>query len=224
MQVIFEHTQDENDEIKTFYFIKPANFRYTAGQFIELYLPHENSDKRGQKHWFTLSSSPTQAYLTITTRHFAKNGSSFKQQLFSLKPGDKVDMSEPMGDFVLPKDPSIPLVFVAGGIGVTPFHSIVQWLLDTNEQRSIQMLYVSRDQKDLIFLDTFNKFDMELQTLTKQQLTADLIYKHANGLDDKLIFISGPEPMTEALVDQFKAMGFLYDQLVTDYFPGYSAF
>lgn len=221
MKVIVDHIQRDAPDIQTISFKKPDTFRYTAGQFIELYLPHDDADQRGQKRWFTLSSAPTRPLLAITTRNFGTKGSSFKKRLFALKPGDHVEMSEPMGDFVLPKDATIPLVFVAGGIGVTPFHSIVQWLSDTDEQRQIQMLYAAENQQELVFLELFRKYDLELQTITNERLTAESIVHKAEGVDNKFVFISGPEPMTETLVDQFKNIGFPYERLVTDYFPGY---
>jgi ferredoxin-NADP reductase len=223
MRVKLDHVRPEATDIRTFFFSKPENFRYTAGQFIELYLPHRRPDERGQKHWFTLSSSPSQPLLSITTRNFGAKGSTFKKALFGLSPGDSVEISAPMGDFVLPKDKAIPLVFVAGGIGVTPFHSIVQWLHDSNEQRKIRMFYAAENEDDLIFLDLFKTYNLELHTIVGEGLTAASITDDMGSVDDKLVFISGPEPMTEALVGQLKQQGFLYEQLVTDYFPGYSA-
>lgn len=223
MKVILESLQHEAPGIQSFLFRKPAHFRYTAGQFIELYLPHDIADDRGQKRWFTLSSSPTEDHLMITTRGYGGDSSSFKQQLFALKPGDSVEMSDPMGDFVLPKDTHIPLVFVAGGIGVTPFRSIAQWLIDHDEQRHIQFLYGVKSNQELIFLDAFNKLGVPPQAITDKPLTAELIETQANGIDDKLVFISGPEPMTEKIVEDLKEKGFPYEQLVTDYFPGYPA-
>lgn len=222
MHVKLDHIVTEASDIKTFFFEKPDSFRYTAGQFIELYLPHKNADERGQKHWFTLSSSPTQPLLSITTRSAGFKCSSFKQVLFGLEPGDTVDMSEPMGDFVLPKDATIPLVFVAGGIGITPFHSIVSWLSDKGEQRTVQLLYAAHDEEELVFLELFQKYSLQLQTIVGEQLTAESISTKVGGIDGKLVFISGPEPMTEALVDQLKTLKFPSESLVTDYFPGYT--
>ncbi len=221
MKVVLQKRSRLADNIFSFQFEKPPHFRYTAGQFIELYLPHNDPDVRGQKHWFTLSSSPTQNFLAITTRSFAETGSSFKKTLFGLRLGTEVEMSEPLGDFVLPKQKKTPLIFVAGGIGVTPFHSIVQWLHDMNERRSIQMIYAVENKSDLIFLDLFHQYGLELHTVAASPLTASLIATAVGNLKEKLIFISGPEPMTEALVSQFKAQGFPHEHLVTDYFPGY---
>src|SRR5690349_12906121 len=123
MNVIFDHAEDTADHIKTFWFKPEKPVKYTAGQFTEIYLPHDNADNRGQRRWFTVSSSPTDPMVSITTKFATEHGSTFKQTLAALKPGTPLKLADPMGDFVLPKDPSIPLIFVAGGIGVTPMHS-----------------------------------------------------------------------------------------------------
>src|ERR1700693_2134326 len=101
MRVVYDHRHDEAANITTFYFKPESPVRYTAGQYIELTIKHEHPDDRGQKHWFTLSSSPTENYLSITTKFAAEKGSTFKKALRALPPGTELHMSEPMGDFVL---------------------------------------------------------------------------------------------------------------------------
>src|SRR4051812_34213512 len=128
MKAIFDHSQPEAANITTFFFRPEKPVQYTAGQFTELYLPHNNPDKRGIKRWFTISSSPSEELLSITTKFTPEKGSSFKETLRKLVPGTEVHLEEPMGDFVLPKLIQTPLIFVAGGIGITPFHSILEWL------------------------------------------------------------------------------------------------
>ncbi len=130
MKAIFDHAKDEASNIRTFYFRPEKPAHYTAGQYTELALPHPHPDKRGGRRWFTLSSSPTEDLLSITTKYAGDDDtSSFKRTLFKLKPGSEVHMADPMGDFVLPKLIQTPLVFVAGGIGITPFHSMLEWLV-----------------------------------------------------------------------------------------------
>src|SRR3989344_7668 len=133
----------ENYNVTTFWFKPERPLAYTAGQFIEMYLPHDNPDERGIKHWFTLSSSPTEELVSITTKLAGAKSSSFKKTLFALRPGVEIKIVEPMGDFVLPKDIGIPLIFVAGGMGITPFRSIIKWLSDRNEKRDITLLYAA---------------------------------------------------------------------------------
>src|SRR5579864_7110707 len=141
MKATLVRTHKEAANISTYWWRTEKAVDYIAGQYIEMTLPHSQPDERGTKHWFTLSSSPTDAPLVSNTTKFAEKSSTFKLALRRLKPGDSVTISEPMGDFVLPKDASIPLVFVAGGIGITPFHSIIKWLHDTKQSRNLTFIY-----------------------------------------------------------------------------------
>lgn len=223
MKVTLDHVDDLTADIKMLWFKPEKPIRYIAGQFTELKLPHEGVDERGDKRWFTLSSSPSEPLLAITTRNSHDKASSFKKQLFSLKPGVELNFAEPMGDFVLPKDRTIPLVFVAGGIGITPMRSMIKWLIDTNDKRDIRLLYGVRHESDAVFVHLFKEYGVTVQ-VTAEHLTADRIGSFADKLPGKLIFLSGPEPMTETLVKDLQNLGISNKRLVTDYFPGYDAF
>ncbi len=233
MQVKFDHTENVAKNIVSFWFTTDSMPHHTAGQFTELRIPHNQVDKRGDKRWFTISSSPTEKQLAITTKFAAENGSSFKNALRGLQPGSELNMAQPMGDFVLPKDPSIPLVFVAGGIGVTPMRSMVKYLLDSGEKRDIHLIYGIRSLEEVAFRDLFEQYGLKLTLVVSQpsgnwdgeagQLSADRIQSLAGGLNNKLIYLSGPEPMTEALFKDLKKLGINKKHIVTDYFPGYTA-
>ncbi len=219
---MFDHKEKINHNVTTFWWRLPRKVKFTAGQFTELYLPHKNPDERGKKHWFTISASPTNNLWSITTKDAGAKGSSFKKTLFKLKEGAEVDLAEPMGDFVLPKDKSIPLVFVAGGIGVTPFHSIVQYLLDTGEKREIQFIWALNEARDAIFLDLFKKYGIKPVLFVKekgQSLTSQKILKLTGKA--KRIYISGPEPMVETFMEELEKLGVPKNELVGDFFPGY---
>lgn len=232
MQVVFDHRNDEAKDITTFYFRPETTLKYTAGQFIELTLPHTHSDKRGQKRWFTLSSSPTEPLLSITTKFTADgDGSTFKQALRRLQPGDKLTMSEAMGDFVLPKLLQTPLVFVASGIGITPFHSIISWLSATNEQRPITMLYAVNSEDEIIFQETLAKAHQHVTLVVNAPsaawggeqgpLTPELVMGIAQPSEESLVYVSGPEPTVEKLSNNLLHLGLKKHQLVLDLFPNY---
>ncbi len=233
MKVVFNHAEAEAGNIKTFYFKPEQPVRYTAGQYTELHIPHKHPDKRGTKRWFTLSSSPEDEFLTITTKYAGDDkSSSFKKALFSLKPGTVLDMAEPMGDFVLPKLIQTPLVFVAGGIGITPFHSILKWLSDTVEERPIKLLYGVRTEDEIIFQDTFRAAGVEPTIVVSEpsdawggecgSLSAELILGLEKPSEDTLVYVSGPEPMVEALEKDLHKAGLDKSQIVTDAFPNYT--
>jgi ferredoxin-NADP reductase len=233
MRVVFDHRQDEATHITTFYFRPESPVRYTAGQFIELTVEHPNPDNRGQKHWFTLSSSPTDDLVSITTKFAADKSSTFKKALHRLSPGKVVTMSDPMGDFVLPKLVQTPLVFVAGGIGITPFHSILSWLAATSEERPITMLYGVHSEDEIIFQETLDKARQHATIIVSEPsaawggergtLTSELIMGLGEPTPESLVYVSGPEPMTESLSKGLVRAGLQQHQLVLDFFPNYSS-
>lgn len=236
MNVIFDHTEDTAEHIKTFWFKPDTPVSYTAGQFTEIYLPHDTPDNRGIRRWFTLSSSPTEPMVSITTKFSTQQSSTFKQTLAKLVPGTPLKLAQPMGDFVLPKDASRPLVFVAGGIGVTPMRSMVKYLLDKKEKRDIQLIYAATKREELAFQMLFRDYGVALTTVIKDapagytgetgSLTAERILQLVRPQDKNtaLFYLSGPEPMVEALTKDLQKQGVHKHRIITDYFPGYAQF
>ena len=222
MRVVFDHAEDEAADIKTFFFRSHKPVEYEAGQFIELTM------SGGDKHWFTLSSAPEDELLSITTR---RSTSAFKQALWALQPGETVPMAAPMGDFVLPKDTARPLIFVAAGLGITPFHSICRHLANTHEDRPIRFFYAVSLERDIIFLDTFDKLGLHVTIFVTEptaawggergHITAEQIIELSQPTAESLIYVAGPEPMVEQLRKDLITKKIASEQIVGDYFPGY---
>jgi glycine betaine catabolism B len=228
MQVTLDTIDTHSPEIRTFWFIPERMPDYTAGQFIELTLPGVPAGER-ERRWFTLSSSPHEDRLAITTTINPK--SAFKRTLAGLKPKDIAIMSEPMGDFVLPIQSQTPILFVVGGMGITPVRSMVKWLLDKGEKRPIHVVYAARQPHELLFGDLLTQYGLTPSYLLSaphpdwqgevDKLDSERILRHYTP--GGLIYISGPELMTERLVYELKESGIAAAKLVTDYFPGYPA-
>ena len=234
MKATFVKSVAEAANIRTFYFKPERPMQYTAGQYTEIHLPHKHMDDRGNKRWFTLSSPPGRDFVTITTKYAGDDkSSSFKKALFKLEPGTELDMADPMGDFVLPKLIQTPIIFVAGGIGLTPFHSIAEWLSDTGERRPIKFIYGVRVEDEIIFQDSFHKVGIEPTIVVSQpsdawggergNLSAELILGIEKPSEDTLIYVSGPEPMVQALAKDLHKAGVPKNQIVSDEFPNYDA-
>lgn len=231
MKVTFDHVESVTETISTFFFTPEQPVHYTAGQFTELTIPHKRPDDRGEKRWFTLSSPPGREFLTITTRFAGDKSSSFKKALFKLEEGTELHMADPMGDFVLPKLIQTPLVFVAGGIGITPFHSMLEWLAETGEERPIKLLYGVRTEDDIIFQETFDRSGVQPTVVVSEpsaawggqrgQINAELILGLEEPSEDTLVYVSGPEPMVQALAKDLHKAGLKKTQIVSDEFPNY---
>lgn len=233
MNVVLDHVEKLNDHTNTFWMSSPRPVDYIAGQYIEMYLPHSPADERGQKHWFTLSSSPTEPLISITTK-FATPSSTFKVALSKLKPGNTIHISEPMGDFVLPKDVHRPIVYVVAGIGVTPVRSMVKWLVDTKESRSVQVIYAAKTNSDLVFQKLIEDYAETVDYIISdavvgkpaqagKKLDTDFILKTVKDINkNPLIYVSGPEPLVETLTKDLSKHVAAND-IISDYFPGYTS-
>lgn len=231
MIVTLDHRERVAHNIETFWFRPEKPLDYIAGQFIELALAHPSLSPTDNKRWFTLSSSPTETLLSITTKFQPESPGHFKNVLFTLKPGDSAHMSEPMGDFVLPKDNSTPLIFVVAGMGLTPLRSMLVWLRDKKEDRIIHVLHITRTKADMVFVPLLQS----ATSYTPMLSISDPAWEGLVGKPDArriialtkptsrhLIYLSGPEPMIESLYGGMQNQGIKSHQLITDYFPGYT--
>lgn len=229
MKVTLERIENIAPHTQTFWFAAERSVNYIAGQFVELVLPHDNPDDRGIKRWFTLSSSPSEKLLAITTK-FSTKSSSFKAALQALTPGSTLNLSDPMGDFVLPKNKANPLVFCAGGIGVTPFRSMAKQLIDDSEadSRNISTYYGVRTLGDACFkpeLSEVGTLNIVLSEPSAQwkgltgYISAEMLVK--DQPKTAMYYIAGPEQMVEKLYKELQAIGISKQKIVGDYFPGY---
>lgn len=225
MKLTLRNSQALTDTIYSFQFEPERPVDYIAGQFIELTIPHANPDAKGTRRWFTLSSSPTEPLVAITVR-CQPPLSSFKQALHTLQPGQTAIASDPMGDFVLPLDSSLPLIWIAAGIGITPFRSMAVWLAANHEQRHIRLIHSVRDHSEAIYSDIFQAAHIPEQTTidtTRQaRLGAANILKHIPSSAEQLLYISGPETMVATLSKDLQAAGISRQYIITDQFLGYS--
>ncbi len=223
--MVFKKKGKVAQNVWQFYFEPMSKFKFVPGQYLEWTYPHKNPDSRGTRRYFTISSAPEEKHVTLTMR-VAEKGSSFKSALTNIKKGEELTTSSPQGDFVLPKKESTPLVFIAGGIGVTPFRSMVKHMLFKNDQRDIVLLYSNRQEADIAFKKLFEKAkSVRVKTFyinTKKDgyIDEQMIEEKVPDFQKRMFYISGPEPMVEA----FKKMllGMKVKKIKTDFFPGYT--
>lgn len=208
-----------------FYFEPMSKFSFHPGQYLEWTYPHYMPDPRGVRRYFTIASSPTDRQVMIAMR-VSPNSSSFKKALLGTKEGGQIVASGPQGEFVLPKDKLTPLCFIAGGIGITPFLSMVKYMTDIKEKRDIVLLYANNTKEDVVFrgiLDAGESAGVKtVYIITKKDgfVNKEMIQQKVPDFKERLFFISGPEPMVGAfkkMLLKMKVKG-----IKTDYFPGYS--
>lgn len=226
MKLNLIETKQEAAGVQSFIF-KPAEpLSWKAGQFLHYVLHHEPTDSRGSDRWFTVASAPSEKHVMVTTRHATENGSSFKNALFALKPGEAIEISDVDGDFTV-DDVSREYVFIAGGIGVTPFRAILKDAESRGVQLKVTLLYANRDEDipykaELDALAAKNP-DLKIHYFVGARVDEPAIRKLIPDVSAPMFYVSGPEPMVESFGKMLKEMGVPPVNLKQDWFPGYPA-
>jgi ferredoxin-NADP reductase len=220
-----------------FHFDKPAGFAFTAGQFIDVDLlnPAE-TDSEGNTRGFSITNAPNADTIMVATR---LRDTAFKRVLKTMPLGTEIKIEGPFGDLRLHNNVKRTAVFLAGGIGITPFRSI---LLDAAHRKlahRIFLFFTNRRPEDAPFLD-------ELQALTKENANYTFVgtmtemekssrpWQGERGLLNKemldrylakepspIYYIAGPPAMVKALHAMLQAAGIDGDDIRTEEFAGY---
>ena len=218
-------TSKENlaDNVWAFRFEADTPISWTPGQFIRIELPHDNPDDEGTKRWFTISSTPHDSYIQITTR---VTDTTFKQALAALPIGSTINLVEqPDGDFVW-QESEKPLVFIAGGIGITPFYSMLKARGHSGQPVSATLIYNGRTD-ELPFKVEFEEAsrrhpEFKVHYVIGEQLTTEKLTELVPNISSSQVYISGAESMVEALGKQLEESGLANDNLHQDFFPHYN--
>jgi len=223
--------------ILAFSFDYPEGFNHRLGQYMEWTLPVSEPDGRGNRRYFSIASSPTEPDLLIAARFYPRS-SRYKQAMAEMESGDPIVAAELSGDFVLPRDPEVPLLFVAGGIGITPFRSMIKFLVDTGEKRDIVLLYSNSVREEIVFRDVFEDAEQRIGLKTVYTLTGgkrlpenwkgrtghveeQMLHEEVPNLEERVCFVSGSPGMVEDVKKVLRSVGIRRRNVRTDYFPGY---
>lgn len=219
-----------------FTFIPEKKYEFTAGQYLEWTLPEgKKVDAKGNRRYFTIASSPTEPEVRLGVR-MMDAPSTFKQTLMKLEIGDTISAGQLAGDFTLPSNKNTKLVFIAGGIGVTPFRSMVQNIMDTGK-RDVVMFYSNKKAEEVAYYDVLERARQQIGMKTVYALTNDtrtfsgsyngfvdatLIKKEVPDYRERTFYISGPRGMVLAFEKTLKELGIPQSRVRTDYFPGFA--
>lgn len=208
-----------------FVFASDRRVSFAAGQYMEWTLGHHYPDNRGNRRYFTLASAPTSPEVRLGVK-FYNPASTFKRALAAMKPGSTVSVSQVAGNFVLPRTKNEKLVFIAGGIGITPFRSMIEHLLDTNERRDIVLLYSNKTEADVAYKPLLARAQAELGIrtvyVTGTLIDAALITKEIPDYRERTFYLSGPHGMVEAFKGVLRGMGVSFRKIKSDFFPGFA--
>jgi ferredoxin-NADP reductase len=213
---------------------RPVRFR--AGQYMELTIPHAKADVRGLRRTFSIASAPVEPDVIRFGLNTAKRSSSLKAALLALEPGETIAATAVGGDFVLPKQPSRPLLLVAGGIGITPFMSHLQQLVGSGEDRDVVVLYSASTTGEAAYSDRLAELGYPVLLLAPNApaslpanwtylgagpLTPEVLASAVPDLKSRAAYVSGAPSFVHLARTLLRKAG--AHSVRTDFFSGYTA-
>lgn len=239
MKLKLINKQDESFGTKSFFWEPETPVKWQAGQYYYLTMPEmKYPDPRGDTRHFTISSSPTEGnILRVTTK--IRQESGFKKTLDELPIGSVIEGEGPNGTFFLDETASGSNVFIAGGIGITPFRSMVKNEIDKNLQVPIHLIYSNSTPEEITFrgeltewpkAHPFFKADI---TITHPEQGKEKWEGLTGRVDDAMIkklvydtenptwWISGPPVMIDAMIEVLAKMQIPSDKIRSEKFTGY---
>jgi ferredoxin-NADP reductase len=220
-----------------FHFERPSGFTFKAGQFAEVTLldPPE-TDAKGNTRSFSIASPPFSKKLVFTTR---MRNTAFKRSLKQVTSTAEVKIGSAAGTFTLHKNLAKPAIFLAGGIGITPFFSILQQADRDRLSQKLYLFYSNRRPEDAAFLDTLRALEttnpnfrlictMTEMSKSKQEWTGEtaqidkeILCRHLAILQGPIYYIAGPPTMVTAVREMLVSAGVEENDIRTDEFVGY---
>ena len=216
--------------------LEPGRLEYKAGQYAFFKLEDMVGDPRGQTRCFSLASSPTeQDTIVISTRI---GSSVYKQKLAALEQGERILAWEPSGDFVLHDDHSKPAILLSGGIGVTPFRSMIKYATDKVLPLKIVFINSNSDESRFLYREEFDRWSREnkylsvVYTLTREvpdgwkgdrgRIDKAMITRHAGDISRAIFYVCGPSRMVQNAQDLLcNDMQIPRERVKTEEFTGY---
>jgi ferredoxin-NADP reductase len=234
----FEWSERIAEGTMAFHFGKPNGFQFRAGQAIDITLVNPpETDAEGNTRGFSIVSAPSESDLTIATR---MRDTAFKRSLRGFKAGTEVQIDGPFGSLTLHKNAEKPAVFLAGGIGITPFISILREAAIRQLPHQLILFYSNRRPEDAPFLEelrslhqknsrfvlipTMSQIERSQQPWAGEtgQISAKMLSRHVESIHGRIFYIAGPPGMVAALRNMLSAAGVDEDDVRTEEFVGYS--
>lgn len=243
LTITLKETRDVADGTRLFVFEKPQGYTFKAGQYVALEVPKPDGmdgmeiDPRGLTRSLSIASAPFESDLHFTMR---KGESSFKQVCWKLIPGATVVITKAVGFFVLPaEEDTRPIVFVAGGIGITPVRSILKQAEHDKSTRNFTLLYANRFIKDVAFEEEMKNIAIphfrHITVLSKSEdpcapdndergyICTETIRKYIEDISGCLYYIVGSPQFSGAIEKILIDLGVPKEQRHMDPFTGLKA-
>src|ERR1039458_8216154 len=220
-----------------FRFEKPSGWTFKAGQYLDMTLldPPE-TDSEGNVRSFSIASAPHEETLMVATR---MRDTAFKRVLKTMSFGTAVKIEGPSGDLILQNEVTRTVVFLAGGIGITPFRSIVHWAAKEKLPHRILLFYSNRRPEDAPFLAELQSLERDnpryklIASMTEMEkshrpwngetglINQEMLGRHLKGTPSPIYYIAGPPAMVKGLHEMLSKAGINADDIHAEEFAGY---
>ncbi len=226
MKLTLAGKRDEAENVISFKFKPEEPISWIPGQFMHYKIDDPNSPE-SMRRFFSISAAPFERQLMLTTKFMPENrGSLFKKDLAGMENGQTIEATGPSGDFII-SDPNQELVFIAGGIGVTPFRSMILQMDHDHQPMNVKLLYANR-MEDIVFKDEFEAIARRNPGFKihyfvgEKKIDEQVIRSSVSGLQSPVFYISGPQNMVRVMEGIVSSLGVPDEKIIHDYFPGYS--
>ena len=212
--------EDLAEGTMAFYLQKPGDFTYISGQHATFRIinPSE-TDEEGDSRTFSFITTPDQNDMGFATR---MRDTAFKRILKQAHEGLEIEVKNPRGSMILPQDPTRPLVFLAGGIGITPLISMVRQATKSQSTQKIHLFYANRTIAQTAFLEELTHMAQQnpnftfIPTMTQEpggwkgetgRVSEAMVKKYLPSLENTVFYLAGPTGMVQGMTDLLSAMG-----------------
>jgi ferredoxin-NADP reductase len=234
MNLKLENREQIAEDTLSLLWAKPEEFAFDAGQFLEFKLPGDNQND--ETRIFSIASAPSEPQIRIATR---ARDSAFKKEFLNLSIGTEVPVEGPMGTFLLHEGPSQPAIFLAGGIGITPFRSMILQATSGSDAPSMILFYSNRRPEDAAFLSELIQLDRRsdrfrlVATMTQQDqseqpwegetghIDRSMLERYIDKLDLPRFYVAGPPGMVTDMTELLRQSSVPQENLRAEKFAGY---
>jgi ferredoxin-NADP reductase len=236
-QTMFKGREEVAERTMAFHFKKPRDFTFKPGQALELILPKlASADAQSNRHAFSIVSAAFEDRLTITTR---MRDSQFKRTLGSLPVGAPVELDGPFGALTLHNNRARPALFIAGGIGITPFVCMLRQAAKDRLPQRFVLIYSNRRPEDAAFFAELLALEKQIDsfqliaTMTRAgtsgpswsgrtgAIDSELLREVTGGLSSPICYVAGPPALVESMRNQLNLAGVDDDDIRSEDFFGY---
>lgn len=218
----FVSRQMVGSEIMLFSVEKPENFRFLAGQFCFITVPDMGfQDNRGLRRPFSIASSPLEKDLLFVVK---MSYTALKRTMSAMSPGTAITVESPVGNLILPETSVLPLVFLAGGVGIAPFRSLILYAVGADTGHRITLIYSGQTPEETPFLEELRGTSQEnprisvIPTMTRLRespstwtgltgrIGPQMIKNECEAWDNSIYYIVGPPPMAVTMQEILRNM------------------